>query len=300
MPGAFITSFRHYLSLERSLSENTVAAYTRDVELLEIFLYNRETSWKAVTLKDLQDFLVSLADKELGVNTQARLISGIRAFFRFLLLEQEIDNDPSLLLEAPKTKRSLPVVLSIGEIEAVFQAIDHSSPEGQRNRAMLETLYSCGLRVSELTDLRISNLYLDLGFVRVLGKGNRERLVPIGSAAVHHIQLYRQHVRPFVPHQERYSDTLFLNRRGAPLSRVMIFMIIKELAQKAGLRKAVHPHTFRHSFATHLVEAGADLRAVQEMLGHKSITTTEIYTHLDKGFLRETLERFHPRFKGGD
>jgi integrase/recombinase XerD len=245
----------------------------------------------------LQRFLEYINELELSVGTQARVVSGVKSFFRYLLLEDVIKLDPTALLEAPKLRRSLPVHLSIAEIDQLFAAIDHSTPEGQRNRAMLETLYSCGLRVSELINLSVSNLYLDVGFVKVIGKGNKERLVPIGAKAATQIKLYREHIRNHLkvikPGNE---DILFLNRRGAGLSRVMVFLILKDLTEKAGIKKNIHPHVLRHSFATHLVEAGADLRAVQEMLGHKSITTTEIYTHLDRGYLRSTLEKYHPRF----
>jgi integrase/recombinase XerD len=224
------------------------------------------------------------------------VISGIKAFFRYLLLEEIISADPTQLLESPKLKRSLPAFLSIDEIDQLFAAIDHSTPEGQRNRAMLETMYSCGLRVSETINLKISNIYLDVGFVRVIGKGNKERLVPLGTKAAEQIKFYKEHTRSHVVIKTGNEDILFINRRGTALSRVMVFMILKDLTAKAGIKKNIHPHTLRHSFATHLVEAGADLRAVQEMLGHKSITTTEIYTHLDRTYLRQTMEKFHPRF----
>jgi integrase/recombinase XerD len=234
----------------------------------------------------------------LSAGTQARVLSGLKSFFRFLLLEEVIKNDPSELLEAPKLKRALPHFLSVSEIETLFTAIDHSTPEGQRNRAMLETMYSCGLRVSELTSLCISNLYLDVGFVRIIGKGSKERLVPIGETAVNQVKLYKDYVRPQLKTIKKgKEDILFLNRRGSSLSRVMVFNILKDLTAKCGFKKNIHPHTLRHSFATHLVEAGADLRAVQEMMGHKSITTTEIYTHLDRGYLRQTLEKYHPRWQ---
>jgi integrase/recombinase XerD len=233
---------------------------------------------------------------ELSAGSQARVLSGIKSFFGYLMLEEVIKKDPTELLDSPKLKRSLPVVLSISEIEQIFAAIDHSKPDGQRNRALLETMYSCGLRVSEVIGLCLSNLYLDVGFVKVIGKGNKERLVPIGSTAAEQVNLYRQYTRSHVTPKPGSEDILFLNRRGTGLSRVMVFMILKDLVAKAGIKKSVHPHTLRHSFATHLVEAGADLRAVQEMMGHKSITTTEIYTHLDRGYLRQTLEKYHPRF----
>ena len=249
-----------------------------------------------VTLTTLQGFLAYLNGLEFSQASQSRVISGLKSFFRYLLLEDILHTDPTALLEAPKLKRTLPDFLSIAEIEQLFSAIDHSTPEGQRNRAMLETLYSCGLRVSELVHLAVSNLFLDVGFVRVIGKGNKERLVPIGSEAIKQVKLYKEQVRPHINVKPGSEDVLFLNRRGSGLSRVMIFLILKDLAAKAGIKKNIHPHVLRHSFATHLVEAGADLRAVQEMLGHKSITTTEIYTHLDRHYLRQTLEKYHPRF----
>lgn len=281
------------------MSENTVEAYLRDVAMLQshINTHYSGVGVQDVTLEHLQSLLATINDLELSISTQARVLSGIKSFYRFLLLEEVIKKDPTDLLEAPKLKRSLPHVLSIADIDRLFAAIDHSTPEGQRNRAMLETLYSCGLRVSELTGLKMSDMYLGLGFIKVLGKGNKERLVPIGETAINQIKLYAEYVRVHVPAKKGHEDFLFLNRRGSSLSRIMIFLIIKELAEKAGLSGKVHPHTFRHSFATHLVEAGADLRAVQEMLGHKSITTTEIYTHLDRTYLRQTLEKFHPRYQ---
>jgi integrase/recombinase XerD len=296
---AYIKGFKAYLQLERSMSENTVEAYLHDVALLASYIgkAHASTAIDAIRLNHLQSFLEYVNELELSAGTQARVISGIKSFFRYLLLEEVVSNDPTELLEAPKLKRALPVFLSVSEIETLMSAIDHSTPEGQRNRAMLETMYSCGLRVSELISLRLTNLYLDVGFVRIIGKGNKERLVPIGGTAVNQIKLYKDHVRTQLKTiKPGNEDILFLNRRGSGLSRVMVFMILKELTEKAGIRKNIHPHTLRHSFATHLVEAGADLRAVQEMMGHKSITTTEIYTHLDRGYLRQTLERYHPRY----
>lgn len=297
---AYLKGFKAYLQLERSLSDNTVTAYVHDVELLGEYIYTEypDTSIVSIELSHLQSFLAYINELELTANTQARVISGIKAFFRYLLLEEIVKSDPTTLLDAPKLKRALPVHLSIDEIDRLFSVIDHSTPEGQRNRAMLETMYSCGLRVSELINLKMSNLYLDVEFVRVIGKGNKERLVPIGGTAVKQIKLYKDHVRTQLKTIKKGSeDILFLNRRGGQLSRVMVFLVLKDLVAKAGIQKNIYPHTLRHSFATHLVEAGADLRAVQEMLGHKSITTTEIYTHLDRGYLRQTLEQYHPRFK---
>lgn len=291
--------FKAYLQLERSLSENSVDAYLHDVELLTqwMLLQGLQKNPAAVVQEDLQQFLKAIAEMGMGANSQARIISGLRAFFKYAMLEQIVQQNPTELLEAPKLKRALPEVLSFGEIEAIIGAIDQSTPEGVRNKAMLETLYSCGLRVSELVNLQLSQLYMDVGFVRVFGKGSKERLVPIGRDAIKYIQLYRDNVRVHVPVKKGEEDMVFLNNRGRRLSRVMVFLIIKAMAAKAGITKNISPHTFRHSFATHLVEGGADLRAVQEMLGHESITTTEIYTHLDREYLRETLHRFHPAFK---
>ncbi len=292
--------FKAYLQLERSMSDNTIEAYLHDVTMLHDYINDAfaGTSVDQIQLAHLQSFMKRLNELELSAGTQARVLSGVKSFFRYLMLEELLQNDPTELLEAPKTRRPLPHVLSIADIEALFSAIDHSQPEGQRNRAILETMYSCGLRVSELIGLRISDLYLDIGFIKVLGKGNKERLAPIGGAAVKHIRIYLEHIRPLMPQgNKKGEDILFINRRGGALSRVMVFYIIRDLAQSAGIAQPVHPHTLRHSFATHLVEGGADLRAVQEMMGHKSITTTEIYTHLDRTYLRQTLERFHPRFR---
>jgi integrase/recombinase XerD len=291
--------FKAYLQLERSLSPNSIEAYLNDIEKLTSYL-QAEGELKnpsEVKLSDLQKFVQWIAELGMTPTSQARMISGIRTFYKYCLLEDISSVDPTTLLEAPKLKRALPDVLSFDEIENIIAQIDVSTAEGTRNKAILETMYSCGLRVSEVVNLKLSQLYLDVGFVRVLGKGNKERLVPIGSSAVKYINIYRTTVRihqPIVPGEE---DIVFLNRRGRRLTRVMIFLIIKDLVRKAGIKKNISPHTFRHSFATHLVEGGADLRAVQEMLGHESITTTEIYTHLDREFLRKTLERFHPGFK---
>lgn len=296
---AYLKGFKAYLQLERSMAENTIDAYLHDVAMLSGFATAQQEGIgvSAVDQALLKKFLVHINELELAAGTQARVLSGIKSFFSYLLLEEVITKDPTELLEAPKLKRALPVVLSIAEIDLLLEAIDHSTPEGQRNRAMLETMYSCGLRVSELTGLCISNLYLDVGFVRVVGKGNKERLVPIGETAISQIKLYREHIRPHIKSIKKGDeDILFLNRRGGSLSRVMVFLILKDLAERSGIKKNVHPHTLRHSFATHLVEGGADLRAVQEMMGHKSITTTEIYTHLDRNYLRSTLEKYHPRF----
>lgn len=291
--------FKAYLQLEKSLSENSVEAYLHDIDKLTSHFEQNgiARSPKEVDLKDLEHFLKWITELGMLPGSQARIISGLKSFFKYCLLEQVTSTDPTALLEAPKLKRHLPDVLSFEEIENIIGQIDLSTAEGGRNKAMLETLYSCGLRVTELVNLRISCLHLDVGFIRVIGKGDKERLVPIGSDAVKYIGIYKNNIRVHTPVQPGQQDVLFLNRRGAGLSRVMVFLIIKDLAKKAGIKKVISPHTFRHSFATHLVEGGADLRAVQEMLGHESITTTEIYTHLDRKFLRNTLEQFHPAFK---
>jgi integrase/recombinase XerD len=296
---AYKKGYKAYLQLEKSLSDHSVEAYLHDVTKLTQYLQvvNQEKNPAALTLKDLQAFVKWIGELGMGATTQARIISGIRSFYKYLLTEQLITIDPSTLLEAPKTRRKLPDTLSFEEIEQLIGAIDLSSPEGTRNKAILETMYSCGLRVSELVGLKISCLYLDIGFIRVIGKGDKERLVPIGSDAIKCIKIYKDTVRSHQNVSEKNQDILFLNRRGNALSRVMIFYIIKSLALTAGITKVISPHTFRHSFATHLVEGGADLRAVQEMLGHESITTTEIYTHLNRDFLRDTLQQFHPAFK---
>lgn len=291
--------FRSYLQLEKSLSDNTVQAYLRDIELLTRFLQNNHKLRppSELTLKDLQSFVKSIVELGMTASSQARIISGIKSFYKYCLLENISKTDPTTLLEAPKLKRTLPDILSFDEIENIIAAIDLSKPEGGRNKAILETMYSCGLRVSEVVNLRISQLYLDIGFIRVTGKGDKERLIPVGRSAIKYINVYKKDIRVHLDVKKGNEDILFLNNRGSKLSRVMIFYIIKDLCIKAGIKKTVSPHTFRHSFATHLVEGGADLRAVQEMLGHESITTTEIYTHLDREFLRKTLEQFHPSFK---
>lgn len=296
---AYKKGFKAYLQLEKSLSDNSVEAYLRDVDKLTEYL-QAKGSMKTpadLDLNDLQDFVKGVAELGMTATSQARIISGIRGFYKYCLLENITPVDPSTLLEAPKLKRALPDVLSFAEIENIIAQIDLSRADGGRNKAILETMYSCGLRVSEVVGLKISCLYLDVGFVRVIGKGDKERLVPIGSDAVKYIKIYKDEIRVHQPVQNGSSDILFLNKHGKGLSRVMIFYIIKDLAKKAGIIKNISPHTFRHSFATHLVEGGADLRAVQEMLGHESITTTEIYTHLDRDFLRSTLHQFHPAFK---
>ena len=290
--------FKAYLQLEKSLSDNSVDAYLHDVELLTQYMQtvNDLKNPDAVELKDLQQFVKYIAELGMSAGSQARIISGLRQFYKFCALEQITRKDPTLLLDAPKLKRKLPDTLSYEEIESMINQIDLSKPEGGRNKAILETMYSCGLRVSEVVGLKISNLYLDVGFIRVIGKGDKERLVPIGSSAIKYIKIYAESIRSHIQPKKDKEDILFLNRRGTELTRVMIFLIIKELARMAGIQKNISPHTFRHSFATHLVEGGADLRAVQQMLGHESITTTEIYTHLDREYLRKTLEQYHPGF----
>ena len=291
--------FKAWLQLEKSLSDHSVEAYGRDIEKLTQFFEIQQSGIliENIRLGDLQAFLKWIGGLGMTASSQSRIVSGIRSFFKYCLQENLIKQDPSLLLETPKMRRSLPDFLSVDEINRIVQAIDLSKPEGERNRAILETMYSCGLRVSELVNLRISSLYPDLGFIKVIGKGDKERLVPIGNTALKFIGIYRDHVRVHARIKKGNEDILFLNRRGAGLSRQMIFVLLKELVREAGIKKTVSPHTFRHSFATHLVEGGADLRAVQEMLGHESITTTEIYTHLDRAFLRETLQKFHPAFQ---
>ncbi len=299
MWNAYKKGFIHYLQLEKSLSDNSVEAYLRDVEKLTTYLQITDAakSPSDIVLKDLQGFIKWIAELGMTSTSQARIISGIKAFYKYCIQEQISITDPSTLLDAPKTKRLLPDTLSFTEIENMIAAIDLSKPEGGRNKAILETMYSCGLRVSETVNLKISCLYLDVGFIRVIGKGDKERLVPIGRDAIKHINIYRDEIRKHQPIQKDFEDYLFLNNRGKMLSRIMIFYIIKDLAAKAKINKTISPHTLRHSFATHLVEGGADLRAVQEMLGHESITTTEIYTHLDRDYLRSTLQQFHPAFK---
>ncbi len=293
----YIQGFKSFLALEKSLSENSVEAYLHDVSKLVQFLEYKKLNLNPqnIQLKHLQDFLKWINELGMSAGSQARIISGIKGFYKYLLIENGLSIDPTTLLEAPKIGRKLPDTLSIDDINKIIEAIDLSKPEGQRNKAMLETIYSCGLRVSELVNLKISNLYFNDGFVKIIGKGNKERLVPIGSSAIKQIDIYKNEVRVHCIPKKENEDFLFLNRRGAQLSRVMVFTIIKQLATKINMKKHISPHTFRHSFATHLIEGGADLRAVQEMLGHESITTTEIYTHLDREYLRQAIIQFHPR-----
>ena len=296
---AYKTGFKAYLQLEKSLSKNSVEAYLHDIEKLTSYLLaiNQLKTPQEIVLKDLETFIRYISELGMTPGSQARIISGLKSFFKYCMQEQVITIDPSTLLESPKLKRTLPDILSFDEIEKMINLLDLSKPEGGRNKAIMETLYSCGLRVSELVNLRISCLYLNDGYIKVIGKGDKERLVPIGSDAIKYINIYKQDIRVHISIKSGNDDILFLNRRGTKLSRVMIFLIIKEVARQAKINKTISPHTFRHSFATHLVEGGADLRAVQEMLGHESITTTEIYTHLDREFLRTTLQQFHPAFK---
>ena len=291
--------FKAFLQLEKSLSGHSVEAYLRDIDKLTNYLQRNEgdISPSDVTLQQLQSFMQCIGEMDMAATSQARIISGIKAFFKYCMLEQICTVNPTALLPSPKTSRKLPDVLSFEEIEQVIGQLDLSKPEGGRNKAILETMYSSGLRVTELINLKISCLYLDVGFIRVIGKGDKERLVPIGSDAIKYIKLYKDTIRVHQIPAKDCEDILFLNNRGKGLSRVMIFYIIKDLIRKTGINKTISPHSFRHSFATHLVEGGADLRAVQEMLGHESITTTEIYTHINREYLRDTLDRFHPAFK---
>ena len=296
---AYKKGYKAFLQLEKSLSDNSVEAYLHDIEKLTSWIQQTEhlKTPQQIELKDLENFIRWISELGMTPGSQARIISGLRSFFKYCLQEQIITTSPAMLLESPKLKRSLPDVLSFEEISAMINSIDLSKSEGGRNKAILETLYSCGLRVTEAVNLRISCLHLDLGFIRVIGKGDKERLIPIGTDAAKYIEIYKNDIRIHLSIKPGNEDILFLNRRGAKLSRVMIFLIIKELARLADIKKTISPHSLRHSFATHLVEGGADLRAVQEMLGHESITTTEIYTHLDREYLRSTLQQFHPAFK---
>ncbi len=286
------------MRLERGMSPNTIAAYKRDLKKLRQNLEEDKPNPLKVELNDLQGLISTLAEEGIGAKSQARLISALRTFYKYLLFEDLITIDPTEMLESPKVGRKLPDFLSLKEVEKIIDAVDMSKDEGHRNRAIMETLYGCGLRVSELTNLRISDLFFKESIIRVTGKGDKERLVPINKLAQKHIDIYREEVRVHQTVARGHEDFVFLNRRGKQLTRAMIFHIVKTLTASAGIRKSVSPHTFRHSFATHLVEGGADLRAVQEMLGHESITTTEIYTHLDQTYLRETLLEFHPRAHG--
>lgn len=293
----YTKSFEAYLQLEKGLSSATIVAYLRDLQkLVEYFeIQDIEQPITATTLEQLQGFLTYLNELGLSVNSQARIVSGIKAFFEYLILEELVEYDPSVLLSAPKSTQSLPAVLSPQDIANMINAIDHSKAEGLRNRAIIEVLYACGLRVSELTDLKLSNLYLKVGFVKVIGKGNKERMIPIGETAIKHLEFYLHERAQMTNIKPKSEDIVFLNRRGGQLSRQMIFYVVKDLAALAGIDQVISPHTFRHSFATHLIEGGANLKIIQDLLGHRSITTTELYTHLDMTYLRETIQQFHPR-----
>jgi len=294
---SYLKGFSAYLKLERSLAQNSIEAYTNDVAKLFQYLAaaGKNSSLKTITLKDLREFIMWLNELGAQASTQARVISGIKSFFTYLLQEELIQNDPSELLETPKIARKLPDTLNVQEIDLLIGAIDASKSDGMRNKAIMEVLYGCGLRVSELTDLKISNIFEETEFIRVVGKGNKERIVPIGATALKLLKIYREEVRVHQNIKKGNEDFVFLNRFGAKLSRISIFNLIKSLAVAAGIRKSISPHTLRHSFATHLIEGGADLRAIQEMLGHASITTTEIYTHLDRDYLKTVITEFHPR-----
>jgi integrase/recombinase XerD len=293
----YLKSFKDYLKLERSLSGNSIDAYLTDID--KLFQYfdsiNKHTNLKDVTSNDLKLFITWINELGMLPSTQARVISGLKSFFSFLLLEQIITIDPTALLESPRLSRKLPDTLNIIEINQLIEAIDASKPDGMRNKAILEVLYGCGLRVTELISLRISNIHYESEYIKVIGKGNKERIVPIGASALKFIKIYIEESRVHISIKKGFEDYIFLNRGGTGLSRISVFTMIKALALKAGIKKSVSPHTFRHSFATHLIEGGADLRAVQEMLGHSSITTTEIYTHLDRDYLKGIITEFHPR-----
>lgn len=292
-----IKGFQAYLKLEKGLSDNSIEAYSRDIDKLQQYADAQTTKLnpEAVSLADLRLFIAWVNELGMIASSQARILSGIKSFYKYLLVEDIIKNDPAELLESPKKQRKLPDTLSYDDINRLISAIDLSRPDGSRNKAIIEVLYSCGLRVSELTELKLSNLYLDIEFIKVVGKGSKERLVPMGGEAIKALKIWIEDVRVHVPIKRGEEDLVFLNRRGSRLSRVYIFMLIKQVAELAGIKKSISPHTLRHSFATHLVEGGADLRAVQEMLGHESITTTEIYTHLDREYLKETIISYHPR-----
>jgi integrase/recombinase XerD len=291
-----LKDFSHYLKIERGLSQNSINSYNQDVKKLIVFIENNDVKESPISIEHetVQQFIYSTA-KKINARSQSRLISGLRSFFDYLIFEGYRETNPLELIESPKIGRKLPDTLSIEEIDKIIVAIDLSNAQGERNRAIIETLYSCGLRVSELTNLKVSDLFFDEGFIKVTGKGDKQRFVPIGNITQKYISIYKNEVRTHIPMVSEHRDTLFLNRRGKQLSRAMIFTIVKQLAEKAGIKKTISPHTFRHSFATHLLENGADLRAIQLMLGHESITTTEIYMHVDKSHLRDVINTFHPR-----
>ena len=292
----YIKSYQSYLKIERGLSKNTITNYSFDIERLCLFLTENKITVSPLKISEetVQQFIYAISS-QVNARSQARIISGLKSFFSYLIFEDYRKDNPMELIEAPKTGRKLPDTLAVEEIDKLISAIDLSSNEGERNKAMLETLYSCGLRVSELVSLKISDLFFDEGFIKITGKGNKERFVPIAHSTQKYILLYKENIRIHVPVKKEFSDTLFLNRRGGQLTRAMVFTIISNLASKIGLTKKISPHTFRHSFATHLLENGADLRSIQLMLGHESITTTEIYLHLDRTFLTEVINNFHPR-----
>ena len=290
-----IKGFKSYLQIERSLSDNSVQAYIRDIKKFANYAIPLKLNELKIQRENISDFLAELKDDGIAARSQARIISGIKAFYKYLIIEDYIKYDPTELIESPKVGFKLPDTLSLIEIDKLISAVDLSNKQGERNRAILETLYSCGLRVSELTNLKLSNIYFNEGYLKVIGKGDKERLAPIGGRALKYLTTYINEVRNHQTIKKGQEDFVFLNNRGAGLTRVMIFLIIQKLAAEIGLKKKISPHTFRHSFATHLIEGGADLRAVQEMLGHESITTTEIYTHLDKDYLRSNIIEFHPR-----
>ncbi len=291
----YIKNFKSYLQIERSLSANSVEAYIRDIKKFEFYAISAKLNALNVSRENISTFLVSLSDNNISARSQARIISGIKAFYKYLIIEDYIKSDPTELIESPKIGLKLPDTLSISEIDKLIASIDLSSKQGERNRAIIETLYSCGLRVSELINLQLSNVNFKEGYLKVVGKGNKERLAPMGGRAIKYLSIYINQVRNYQNIRKEDEDIVFLNNRGTKLTRVMIFLIIRKLTAEIGLKKKISPHTFRHSFATHLIEGGADLRAVQEMLGHESITTTEIYTHLDKEYLRSNIIQFHPR-----
>lgn len=291
-----IEKYKAYLLLEKSLSPNTIEAYLKDVNMLLVYLNEAHISPKEATIEHLRDFIIELADLGIQPRSQARIISGIRSFYRFLLIDNQIDNDPTELLELPKLPAQIPEVLSVKEIDAIINAIDLSHPQGQRNAAIIETLYGSGLRVSELVNLKLSNIYFKEKYMKVEGKGSKERLVPLSEAALRAIELWRRD-RNLLDVKKEAEDFLFVNRYGRQLTRVMIFTIVKQLAKAANIQKEISPHTFRHSFATHLLEGGANLRAIQQLLGHESILTTEVYTHINMKFLRQEIMQKHPRNK---
>jgi integrase/recombinase XerD len=293
MPELIIKKYHSFLLLEKSLSRNTIDAYERDLEKLMVYLEEAKITYREAKLEHLRDFIIDLSDLGISPRSQARIISGVKSFYRFLQYDEHLEEDPTELLEMPKLGKHLPEVLSVEEINMIIEAIDLSKAEGQRNRAIIETLYGSGLRVSELINLKISNIYVEEGFMKVEGKGSKQRLVPLSPESLKQIKLWMLN-RNGLTIKRGHEDYLFLNRRGTKLTRVMIFMITKALAELAGIKKNISPHTFRHSFATHLLEGGANLRAIQQMLGHESILTTEIYTHMDVEFLRDTVLRFHP------